>query len=105
MQFAIAEKSHEKYLEDTVEEISQDSLWRKRLFEGAYDEPFLITYKELDELPCSLWTVFSQYGLEYFVSKVDSEREKFNKGQIIFKFEAKGFPQLVQYSCNNKNVL
>ncbi len=105
MQFAIAEKSHEKYLEDTVREISQDSVWRKKIFAGAYDELFLITYKELDELPCSLWADFSQYGLEFFVSKVDSEREKNNTGQIVFKFEAKGFSHVVQYSCNNKNIL
>lgn len=105
MKFAIAEQSHEKYLEDTVREVSEDSLWRKRLFEGPYDKPLLITYKELEELPCSLWADFSKYGLEFFVSKVDSGREKSNKGEIIFKFEAKGFSNLVQYSCNHKNIL
>ncbi len=105
MKFAIAEQSHEKYLEETVREVSEDGQRRKKLFEGPYDKPFLITYKELDELPCSLWADFSKYGLEFFVSKVDSDREANDKGQIIFKFEAKGFPHLVQYSCNNKNIL
>jgi hypothetical protein len=102
MKFAIAEKFHEKYLEDVVKEISQDSLWRKRLFEGQYNEPFLITFKELEELPCKLWNAFSQYGLEYFVTKIHSCPEKFDEGLIIFKFEAKGFLHVVRYSGNNQ---
>ncbi len=103
MQFAITEKFHEKYLEDVTMEISQDSLWRKRLFEGQYHEQFLATYKELAELPCRLWTIFSQYGLEFLVSKVQSCPETFDEGLIIFKFEAKGFSHLVRYSGNDRN--
>jgi len=105
MKFAIAEKLYEKYLEDVVEEISQDDLWSKRLFEGPYNEPFLITFKELEELPCRLWTTFSQYGLEFFVSKVDSCPEEFAEGLIIFKFEAKGFSDVVGYSGNIQKEL
>jgi len=102
MKFAIAEKLYEKYLDDVVIEVSQDSLWRERLFGGQYNEQFLLTFKELEELPCRLWTVFSQYGLEFFVSKVHSCPEEFDKELIIFKFEAKGFSHLVSYSGNNK---
>lgn len=101
MKFAIAEKLHEKYLEDVVIEVSQDSLWRVRLLEGKYNERFLITCKELEELPCSLWGAFSQYGLEFYVSKVDSCPEEFDEGLVILKFEAKGFPQLVKYFADN----
>ncbi|MCC5466827.1 hypothetical protein LMF89_15885 [Pelosinus sp. Bkl1] len=103
MQFAIAEKFHEKYLEDVAMEISQDSLWRKRLFEGQYHEQFLATYKELEELPCQLWTIFSQYGLEFLVSKVQSCPETFDENLTIFKFQAKGFSHLVRYSGNGRN--
>ncbi len=103
MQFAIAEKFHEKYLETVTMEISQDALWRERLFKGQYYEPFLATYKELEELPCQLWTVFSQYGLEFLVSKVQSCPETFDKESIIFKFQAKGFSNLVRYSGNHRN--
>jgi len=105
MKFAIAEKSHEKYLNDVVREISQDCLWRKRLLQAQYNEKFLITYKELDELPCKLWTIFSQYGLEFFVSKIQECPEKFEEGFTIFKFEAKGFSHLVSYSGNDKSLL
>jgi len=105
MKFAIAEKLYEKYLEDVVIEVSQDSLWRKRLFEGQYNERFLVTFKELEEVPCSLWTTFSQYGLEFFVSKVDSCPEQFAEGLIIFKFEAKEFSHLVSYSGNRRDEL
>ena len=98
MKFAMAEQLHEKYLADVVLEVGQDSLWREKLFAGQYDERFLITYKELEELPCLLWTKFSQYGLEFFVSKVHSCPEKFDEGSIIIKFEAKDFPHLVRYS-------
>jgi len=105
MKFAIAEKLHEKHLEDAVLQVSQDSLWRKRLFDGQYNERFLITFRELEELPYSLWTTFSQYGLEYFVSKVHSCPEKFEDGAVIFKFEAKEFSHLIRYSVNNHNTI
>lgn len=102
MKFAIAEKLHEKYIEDVAIEVSQDPLWEKRLLKGYYNERFLVTYKDLEEIPCPLWTAFSQHGLEYFVSKIDSPPEEFSGGLIIFKFEAKGFPFLVRYSGNRK---
>jgi len=100
MKFAIAEKLHEKYIADVVMEVSQDSLWKKNLFEGQYDEQFLLTYKDLEELPLPLWTNFSLYGLEFLVSKVQSCPEKFAEGLIIFKIEAKDFPHIVKYSGN-----
>jgi hypothetical protein len=105
MKFAIADKLHEKYLEAVTREVSQDSLWRKRLFEGDYNERSLITYKELEELPCPLWTIFSQYGLEFFVSKVYSCPEEFDEGVIIFKFEAKEFSHIVSYSGNKQKEI
>ena len=101
----MAEQLHEKYLEDTVIEVSKDSLWKNRILEGQYNEQFLITYKDLEELPCNLWTTFSQYGLEFYVSKVDLCPDKFEEGLIIFKFEAKGFSHLVKYSGNSQNLL
>jgi len=101
MKFAIAEKLCEKYLEDVVREVIEDNLWRKKLVEGQYDERFLITFKDLEELPCRLWAVFSQYGLEFFVSKVHSCPDESGEGVIIFKFEAKEFPQVVRYSIIN----
>ena len=105
MKFALADKLHEKYLEDVVIEVSQDSLWRKRLFEGEYNERLLITFKELEELPCPLWTTFSRYGLEYFVSKVHSCPEEFDEGVVIFKFEAKEFSHLLMYSGNKQSEI
>ena len=102
MKFAITEKFYEKYIEDVVKGISQDNLWRKRLFEGHYNEQFLVSFRELEEVPCQLWTIFSQYGLEFIVSKVHSCPEPFDEGLIIFKFEANGFPHLVRYSGNNQ---
>lgn len=103
MKFAIAEKFHEKYLEDVVTEVSQDSLWRAKLLAGQYNEQFLLTYKELEELPCNLWTTFSKYGLEFFISKVDSCPEEFAPGSLIFKYEAKEFPHVVSYSSNSQD--
>ena len=105
MKFAMAEKFCEKYLEDVVREISQDNLWRKKIFEGQYNDQLLITYKELEELPCLLWTVFSKYGLEFFVSKVQSGPEEAEEGQIIFKFEAKGFPHIIKYVSTSENEI
>ena len=103
MKFAIAEKLYEKYIEDVVVEVSQDDSWRTKLLEAHYNESFLLTFKELEEVPCSLWITFSHNSLEFFVSKVQSCPQQFDAGLVIFKFEAKGFPQLVRYSGNNPN--
>ena len=96
MKFAIAEKLHEKYLEDVVTEISQNSLWRKKLLTGQFNDQFLITYKELEELPCHLWSPFSQYGLEFFVAKIYSCPERADGGGVLLEFKAKGFPHVVR---------
>jgi len=98
MKFAFIENVHKKYIDDVVSEISQDELWRERLFAAAYQEQFLITYKELEQLPCRLWEDFSKYGLEFLVSKVENCSEGLNKGSIILKFEAKEFAHLIKYS-------
>ena len=98
MKFAIAEKFHEEYLEEVVKEIIQDSLWRERLVAGEYGDKILLTYKELEDLPCKLWTIFSKYGLEYFVSKVKACSEEFSLGTLIIRFEAKEFKNVVSYS-------
>lgn len=107
MKFAIAEKLHEKYLEDVVKTVSQDEFWRERLFEGEYNDQFLITFKELEELPYSLWSKFSQCGLEFFVSKIDADScpEKISEGLIILKFVAKEFPHVVRYLGVNQEVV
>jgi len=102
MKFVMAEKLHEKYLEDIMNGVSKDNLWKKRLLKGQYNERFLITYKDLEEIPCHLWTTFSQYGLEFFISKVHLCPNEFDEGLIIFKFEAKEFPHLVMYSGNSQ---
>lgn len=96
---------HRLYLEDTTIEISQDSFWRKKIFEGCYDEKFLITYKVISEIPQYLKNPLEQHKLEYFVSKVRDCPEKFDNDLIIFKFEAKEFSDLVMYSGNNPKVL
>ena len=96
MKFAIAEKYHEKYLAEVVAEVSQDSLWRENLLARQYDEPLLVTYKELEELPCRLWNDFSKYGLEFLVSKVENCSEGLDKESVILKFEAKEFPDLIK---------
>jgi hypothetical protein len=105
MKFAMAEQLHEKYVVEVSAEISQDSLWKKKIFWGRYEEKFLITGKELESLPCNLWMNFSQYDLEYYVSKVHSCPQEFAEGLVIFKFEAKEFPQVVSYSANSQHDL
>lgn len=104
MKFALADKYHEKYLGEVVKEVSQDSMWRKRLLEGRYNEQFLLTCKELEALPLHLWTIFSQYGLEFFVSKVHTRPEEFDDRLVIFKFQAKEYPHLVRYSRNDPRI-
>jgi hypothetical protein len=61
---------HEKYLDDVALEISQDCMWRKKLFGGQYNEKFLITYKMLSDVPKYLKNAFELHELEYYVSKI-----------------------------------
>lgn len=85
-------------------EISQSSLWRKKLFESQNDKKFEISSKKSNELPEYIKNIFKKYNLRYYVSKIESSPENFATDLIIFKFESCRFSSIVGYSGNNQNV-
>lgn len=101
MKNRLRKKNHKKYLDDVALEISQASIWRKRLFQSQYNEFFLVTYERISEVPIYLRAAFSRYKLKYKISKVKSSPEYFDEGLIIFKIEAADYEKLVRYSGNN----
>lgn len=113
----IRRKIHKRILYDVIYEVSISHLWRGLLFKSKDGEKFLIdsqspiTEPSLRRLHRSL----ARYHLKYFVSKVSKEDEPqktnpkwadlFFDGGVYFKFEAKGFPEVFDFSINNPDSI
>lgn len=69
MKKRIKRKLHKRYLEDIVIEISQSSLWRKRLFETGYEIKVPISIENVNDLPKYISFIFR----DTIVSKCELE--------------------------------
>lgn len=108
MKKRISKKKHKFWLGFDVVDLSQDSYWRKKLFEAEENETFDIDKNNIDHLPDNLIKVILEYSLKYQVAKVPSnETESWlsEGGLIIFKFWAKDFPSLKMFSGNNPDII
>jgi penicillin-binding protein-related factor A (putative recombinase) len=99
-------KIHKRVLNDVVYEISVSHLWRRILFDAQVGEKFLIDNRSPTSEPGlkSLHRSLARYNLKFFVSKVSKEDEPHWEGffdGIYFKFEAKEFPDVSDFSVNN----
>lgn len=97
----LRKKNHKKYLEDVTLEVSISKIWRNRLFESDYEEGYLLSIENKNDIPKYLTKIFNMYKLKYVISKVKSCHEYFDEGLVIFKVNSKEFPNLVRYSGNN----
>lgn len=108
----IRRKVHSRYLPDAVCDISQASIWRKKLFDSEYGTRFLIDcnstiHQNLDYLRKFL----CRYKLRYFVSKVlYSETTGWEdyeglEDDVMFKFEVVEFPEIFAFSANNSKSI
>ena len=100
----MTEKSlYEIYLENIENvalDISQTPYWRKKLFENEYNQRILISEKDKEYIPKYIEFIFTELKLMFLVSKVKHCPDTFDKGSIIFKFEALPFPAIVRFTGN-----
>lgn len=104
----ISKKLHKKYLnDDVVLEISTSSLWRQRLFDSNYGEKFIISSKNLKEVPKWIIQPVVKYKLKYQVYKTDEmlNEEIYYEGGVFFKFEPVKFKRFSDFSFNNTGVI
>ena len=104
----LSKKLHKKWLELDVIDLSQDSFWRKKLFNADKNEIFDIDKNNLDHLPQSLVKKIIKYNLKFKVAKVDtSETDAWlsENGSIVFKFWVVEFPNLKIFSGNNPDSI
>ncbi len=108
MKKRLEKKLHKKYLSDIVCDISQSSVWRKRLFESLYDTKYLISIENSAELPQYIKTPILKYNLRYFVSKIEGivdDWDFYYDGGVLFRFEAVKYGSIHGYSFNNTEVI
>ena len=102
-----SKKLHNFWLED-VADLSQNSNWRKKLFEADENETFYIDKNNLNYLSKYLIQAILKYDLKFKVAKVDgSETDAWlsEDGMIVFKFWASDFPNLKMFSGNNPDFI
>ena len=107
MKRRISKKQHTKWLGLEVVDLSQNSYWRKKLFEAKEYEPFDIDKNNLDHLSKNLIKAILEHDLKYQVAKVPSNETEswLSEGDlIIFKFWAKEFPSVKIFSGNNPDI-
>jgi hypothetical protein len=105
----IRKKLHRRFLCDVVCDASQSSAWRRRLF----DEPSAtleIGPRHSEGLPARLARAIRRHDLHYTVRVVDGAhapgwREYADDGCVLFRFEAREFPEVHAFSANNPAVV
>ncbi|MBC2737473.1 MAG: hypothetical protein HF981_24140 [Desulfobacteraceae bacterium] len=108
MKKRISKKKHKFWLELDVVDLSQNSYWRKKLFDAEENEPFDIDKNNIDHLPNNLIKEILEYDLKYQVAKVPSDETESwlsEGGLVIFKFWVKDFPSVKIYSGNNPDII
>ena len=99
---------HKKWLEWGVIDASQDSYWRKKLFESEDYELFPIDKDHLEGLLPEVAKAIKQYDLHYLSAKVPAEEAEpwlSEGGLMIFKFWAKTYHSVKMFSGNNPDVI
>jgi len=98
--------SEEYLLKHFMIDITQDSYWRKMLFEAEFDQEFLVSYKFLEFIPSRIEREFVEEKFEMMISKVKScPCEEDFDGLVIFKFRSIKNPDICDYSGNNPGVI
>ena len=87
-------------IDDVALDISQTAYWRKKLFEKGYEQKILISKEDIEHIPEYIEFIFTELDLMFLVSKVRYSPEFFDKGSIIFKFEALPFPSIFRFTGN-----
>lgn len=103
-------KLHKIFLIDVVFAVSVSPYWRKKMFQSVKDKKYFINKYHNYAIEKPLNPIIHRYNLKYSVSIIPYEEvvqvwEDFGSEQVYFKFESVEFPNLVDYSANNPDVL
>jgi hypothetical protein len=105
----IRNKLHKRYLNDISLEVSTSSFWRKKIFQSAPYEKFVINKYQTGDIWEPIKSALIKYNLRYYVYMISFETAKewqdWDSTQIIFRFEPIEFPDLLNSSANNPNVI
>ncbi len=95
---------YDYFIEDVALEVSNDSFWRRKLFQSNYEVEYMLTFQEPHLIPEYIRKDICENKLEFCIMKVQSCPEDFDPGLIIFKFWSREYPNILRYSGNNENV-
>lgn len=101
-------KHHQHWLELGVIDASQQTYWRKKLFESTTDQVFVIDQHHHVGLCPATIAALKKYELSYSVKKVDdSEAAAWlsQGGLVIFKFWANRYPKVKAFTGNNPDII
>lgn len=101
----LRKRLYREFIEDVALEISLDVHWRKRLMGRTYNRKIEITYRNPTEIPKYIQKDIMFYKLEFWVMRVSSCKEYFDKGLEIFKFQSKEFSEIIRYTGNNPSII
>lgn len=110
MRKRLRKKLHQTYLTDVVCEISISSEWRKKLFQSKPFEKNIIDRFNCENIDYNfLKSKIKSLNLKYYVSVIPWEEaigwKDWDSTQIYFKFESVEFPELLDFSANNPEVI
>lgn len=98
-------KVYKAIISDVTLDISLDSKWRRRIFDLPLKQKLEISYLNPYDLPEYIRKDVVCNKLLFQVEKVSNCNKKFDDNLIIFKFSAEEFPQIVDFSGNNPNII
>lgn len=110
MKRRLRKKVHRRLLEYVVGEVSQRSHWRRLLYSGAEGLAHRIDAQHCEALPAWLVRAIRRYQLSYRVRVVSGDRAPgwgayAADGLVLFRFEAREFPEVHDFSANNPDVV
>jgi hypothetical protein len=104
----LLKKIHKRWLESDVLDLSQNSHWRKILFDSNPGEVFTIFHGCTQGLSRDAQEAVRRYGLHFSLKKIESSRAETwlsEGGFVVFEFWATAYPGVRVRSGNNPLVV
>lgn len=102
-------RRHRWYLDLGIVDASQDAAWREKLFAAPLYKEFPIDSANTTGLPATVAAAIRRHGLSYLVCRVPRGETPFEEdgweGCAFFRFQAKNYPDVVNFSANPTDVL
>ena len=103
----LLKKIHKHWLASDIVDLSQNSSWRKKLFDSLPGQVFPISVSNTQGLRSEAAVAVCRYKLHFSLQKVESSEAEawLREGDnVIFKFWATAYPRVRIYSANNPLV-